>query len=94
MQTEEIEELFRELKRSFEVGTIDEEELQAETNNLFFQDGEGNYRTLGAGTEKWYRFDDGDWAHASPPPTEIPRGAFPGSVVVTPLTIRTTGTSQ
>jgi hypothetical protein len=72
LQTEEIEKLFRELKRSFEVGTIDEGELQAETKNLFFQDGEGNYWTLGARTEKWYRFDDGDWAQASPPPTLEP----------------------
>ncbi len=69
MKTEEVEKLFHELKRSFEVGTINEEEFQAEVKELFFQDDEGNYWTIGAKTEKWYRYDDGDWVQESPPPT-------------------------
>jgi hypothetical protein len=72
MKTEEIRKLFNELKRSFEVGTIDEEEFQAETKDLFFQDSEGNYWTIGAKTEKWYRHEDGDWVQDSPPPTLEP----------------------
>jgi len=72
VKTEEIEKLFRELKRSFDLGTITEREFQAEIKDLFLQDNEGNYWTIGARTEGWYRYEDGEWIQASPPPTLEP----------------------
>jgi hypothetical protein len=74
MKTEEIEKLFHELKNSFRGGTINEEEFQGEIRDLFFQDAEGNYWTIGAKTEKWYRYEDDDWVQDSPPPTLEPVG--------------------
>lgn len=72
MKTEGIEKLFHELKRSFQAGTINQEEFHAEIKDLFFQDPQGNYWTIGAKTEKWYRYEDGDWVQDSPPPTLEP----------------------
>ncbi len=72
MKTEEAKELFHELKARFEAGTMSEEEFQAEIRNLLYQDSDGNYWTLGARTEEWYRYDDDRWLRASPPPTLEP----------------------
>jgi hypothetical protein len=72
MKSEDVEKLFRELKLSFDAGTINEEEFQAVVGDLLFQDPEGRHWTIGAETEQWYLYDDGDWALASPPPTVEP----------------------
>lgn len=74
MKTDEIEKLFHELKDALESGAITEEEFQAEIKGLLYQDDEGWYWSIGARTEQWYRYDDGDWVEASPPPTLEPVG--------------------
>jgi len=72
MNTEEIKNQVHELKLIFEAGTITEEEYQAHMRELMFRDGEGHYWAIGAKTEKWYRYDDGKWVEASPPPAVDP----------------------
>ena len=87
MKTEEIQKLFHELKNSFEAGAINEEAFQTEMEGLLFQDDAGNYWTIGARTEKWYRYEEGDWVQASPPPMLEPvaREARPPGMKQKPL---------
>jgi hypothetical protein len=75
VKTDKIEKLFHELKDALESGAIAEEEFQAEIKDLLYQDDEGRYWSIGARTEQWYRYDDGDWVEASPPPTLEPVGS-------------------
>ncbi|MGB3903501.1 MAG: hypothetical protein WBB22_01120 [Anaerolineae bacterium] len=74
MKPEDIQKQFDELKSSFEAGTITEEEFQARIKELLSQDDRGNYWAIGAKTEYWYRYDDGDWVPDSPPPALLPVG--------------------
>jgi hypothetical protein len=74
VKTDETEKLFHELKDALESGAITDEEFQAEIKDLLYQDDEGRYWSIGARTEQWYRYDDGDWVEASPPPTLEPVG--------------------
>ncbi|NIN66953.1 MAG: hypothetical protein GTO63_20105 [Anaerolineae bacterium] len=69
MKTEEIEKLFHEVKAAFEAGAITERQFKAEAKELLFQDSEGRYWAIGIKTEQWYRYEEGDWVNASPPPT-------------------------
>jgi hypothetical protein len=69
MRVEDIHELFRELKAEAEAGTITEEEFEDRVRNLLYRDEEGRYWTIGAQTEKWYRYEAGEWVQDSPPPT-------------------------
>jgi hypothetical protein len=69
VKIEEIERQFHELKAGFEAGAITEEQFRAQTKDLLFQDSEGRYWAIGIKTEQWYRYEDGDWVNASPPPT-------------------------
>jgi hypothetical protein len=68
MRVEDIQELFRELKAEAEAGTITEEEFEDRVRNLLFRDEEGRYWTIGAQTEKWYRYEEDEWIQDSPPP--------------------------
>jgi hypothetical protein len=82
MRIEEIQKLFRELKAAAEAGKITEEEFEVKVRDLLFRDDEGRYWTVGAQTEKWYRYEDGEWVQDSPPSTleraeeeeRVPRG--------------------
>ena len=74
MKIDKIEKLFHELKDALESGAITQEEFQAEIKDLLYQDDEGRYWSMGARTEQWYRYDDGDWVEASPPATLEPVG--------------------
>ncbi|TKJ28085.1 MAG: hypothetical protein CEE40_12470 [Chloroflexi bacterium B3_Chlor] len=74
MKTEAIKKQFHELKSSFVAGNITEEEFRAQIKELLFQDDEGAYWAIGAKTEKWYRYDDGDWVPDSPPAALQPAG--------------------
>lgn len=69
MRVEDIQQLFRELKAEAEAGTITEEEFEVQVRNLLLRDDEGRYWTIGAQTEKWYRYEAGEWVQDSPPPT-------------------------
>jgi hypothetical protein len=69
MRVEDIHELFRELKAEAEAGTITEEEFEDRVRDLLFRDEEGRYWTIGAQTEKWYRYEAGEWVQDSPPAT-------------------------
>lgn len=72
MKIEEIEKLFRGLKAGLAAEAITEQQFRAETKDLLFQDSEGTYWALGIKTEQWYRYEEGDWVQASPPPTLEP----------------------
>lgn len=74
MKPEEIEGLFRELKAKVEAGTISEDEFEAQVREFLFQGDSGTYWTVGAQTENWYRYENGDWVRASPP-TSLNRAA-------------------
>jgi len=74
VKPEDVKKQFHELKSSFEAGTITEEEFQARIKELLSQDDRGNYWAIGSKTEKWYRYDDGDWVPDSPPPALLPVG--------------------
>jgi len=74
VKTEEIEELFRELRAKVEAGTISEDEFEAQLREFLFQDESGAYWTMGAQTQNWYRHENGDWVRASPPPSLKPPG--------------------
>jgi hypothetical protein len=67
VRPEEVEQQFRALKAGLESGAITDEEFDTEIRRFLFQDLEGDYWTIGAQTEEWYRYQDGEWAHASPP---------------------------
>lgn len=67
MRPQEIEEHFRELRVAVQAGTISDDEFEAELREFLFQDDSGAYWTIGAQTEKWYQYQDGDWVQASPP---------------------------
>jgi len=72
MRVEGIQDLFRELKAEAEAGTITEEEFEVRVRKLLFRDDEGRYWTIGAQTEKWYRYESGEWVQDSPPSTLEP----------------------
>jgi len=69
MRVERIQELFRKLKAEAEAEKITEEEFEARVRDLLFRDEEGRYWTIGAQTEKWYRYEAGEWVQDSPPAT-------------------------
>jgi hypothetical protein len=69
MRVEDIQELFRGLKAEAEAGTITEDEFEVRVRDLLFRDDEGRYWTIGAQTEKWYRYEAGEWVQDSPPAT-------------------------
>ena len=69
MRPQEIEEHFRELRAAVQSGTISDDEFEAQLKEFLFQDDSGAYWTIGAQTEKWYQYEDGDWVQASPQST-------------------------
>ena len=69
MRPQEIEEHFRELRAAVQSGTISDDEFEAQLREFLFKDDSGVYWTIGAQTEKWYQYEDGDWVQASPPST-------------------------
>jgi hypothetical protein len=69
VRIEEIQDLFRELKTALEAGELTEDEFEDKIRSLLFRDDDGNYWTIGAQTEKWYRYEAGEWIQGSPPPT-------------------------
>ncbi len=72
MKIEEIEKQFHGLKAGLEAEAITEQQFRAETKDLLFQDSEGTYWALGIKSEQWYRYEEGVWMVASPPPTLEP----------------------
>jgi hypothetical protein len=67
VRPEEVEQQFHALKAGLESGAITDGEFDTEIRRFLFQDPNGDYWTIGAQTEEWYRYQDGDWAQASPP---------------------------
>ncbi len=68
----EVEKRFRALKSKLDVGTIDEEEFEAELRKLYVLNGEGRYWMIGAQTGEWYYYDGTQWVQAPRPKEEIP----------------------
>jgi hypothetical protein len=68
VRVEEIEDLFHEVKAALEAGKLTDHEFEDKIRSLLFRDDDGNYWTVGAQTEKWYRYEEGEWIQDSPPP--------------------------
>lgn len=77
VKTEDIEKSFHELKDRFRRRAISKEEFQEQVKGIFFRDQEGDYWTIGAQTEQWYRYD-GAWVRDSAPATLEPAAAEVG----------------
>jgi hypothetical protein len=67
VRVEDIEDLFHEVKVALEMGKLTEDEFEDKIRSLLFRDDDGNYWTVGAQTEKWYRYEEGEWVQDSPP---------------------------
>jgi hypothetical protein len=67
MRPDEAMQQLRALKAGLESEAISQGEFDAELGRFVFEDESGQYWTIGAQTEKWYVYRDGDWVPASPP---------------------------
>ncbi len=67
METVEMEQRFRQLRKALTEGAINDEEFKAEVERLRFVDEQGREWMIGAYSGKWYYLDqDGEWVQGAP----------------------------
>lgn len=71
----EVERQYVTLRQRYQSGELTQDQLQAAVQQLIFQDGQGQYWSLGTLDGQWYVYQANQWVRASPPSEPDQSGA-------------------